>query len=70
MKKLGLIIRIISYISTGPAIGFFFYFILLSLGESGNSFSFSKFILSILILIIPVVLNLGSRVIDGTLFER
>ena len=70
MKKLGLIIRIISYASTVPAIVFFFYFILLSLGDGSSSFSFARFIISILVLISPVVLNLGSRVIDGTLFNR
>lgn len=70
MKKLGLILRIISYITTAPALGFFFYFVLLALGDESTPFSFSKLIISILVLIIPVVLNLLSRVIDGTLFDR
>jgi len=70
MKKLGLILRIISYASTVPAIVFFFYFILLSLGDGSGPFSYSRFIAAILALISPVVLNVLSRVIDGTLFGR
>ena len=70
MKKIGLILRIISYASTVPAIVFFFYFILLSLGDGSGSFSYARFIVSILVLVSPVVLNLLSRVIDGTLFNR
>jgi len=70
MKKLGLILRIISYASTVPAIVFFFYFILLSLGDGSGPFSYARFIVSILALVSPVVLNLSSRIIDGTLFNR
>ncbi len=70
MKKLGLILRIISYASTVPAIVFFFYFILLSLGGGSGHFSYARFIVSILALVSPVVLNLSSRIIDGTLFNR
>lgn len=70
MKKLGLILRIISYASTVPAIVFFFYFILLSLGDGSGPFSYGRFIVSILALVSPVVLNLSSRIIDGTLFNR
>lgn len=70
MKKFGLILRIISYASTVPAIVLFFYFILLFLGDGSSPFSYSMFIVSILILVSPVFLNLLSRVIDGTLFNR
>lgn len=70
MKKIGLILRIISYASTVPAIVFFFYFILLSLGDGSGPFSYARFIVSILALVSPVVLNLSSRIIDGTLFNR
>ena len=69
MKKIGLILRIISYASTVPAIVFFFYFILRSLGDGPGSFSYARFIVAILVLISPVVLNLSSRIIDGTLLS-
>ncbi|MFQ5736442.1 MAG: hypothetical protein ACE5GY_06215 [Thermodesulfobacteriota bacterium] len=71
MKKFALILRIISYITTAPALILFFYFVLMAVGEGATfASSASGIIIGILVLITPVVLNLLSRHLDGTLYDR
>ncbi len=71
MKTFALILRIISYIDTVPALVFFFYFVLIAVGgETKGMASAFYFVISILILVSPVALNLLSRHLDGTLYNR
>jgi hypothetical protein len=71
MKKFALILRIISYITTAPALILFFYFVLHAVGsETTGLSSVILFAKAIGILITPMVLNIFSRHLDGTLYNR
>ncbi len=70
MKNIALIIRIISYITTAPALIFFFYFMLKAVASRTASTIAVNIVLSLLSLVVPVILNLFSRHLDGTLYER